>query len=177
MLFAEYYALPNGCALRAIALADVPQITSQRIFNRRHLKFLPWIKTLRFTEDETRLYVQCKRDAWDANQEWTFSILADGEVVGDFQVRRTKIPTAIEFGYWLDIRHRGRGIMTHAVETICAAATRIGFTTAVIITHKRNKASAKVAIRAQFAQEINNINEYNTVANRLTFTRSLIRLT
>lgn len=67
--------------------------------------------------------------------------------------------------------------MTHAVEAICAAATRIGFTTAVIITHKRNKASAKVAIRAQFAQEINNINEYNTVANRLTFTRSLIRLT
>jgi ribosomal-protein-serine acetyltransferase len=91
--------------------------------NRRHLRaWMPWLDdTMRI--DQLERYIRDCRKKADEDNARTYLIRVEGRIVGsigenaiDWRNRR------IEFGYWIDARHQGRGIVTQSVARLVRRA-------------------------------------------------------
>ncbi|WP_042542776.1 GNAT family N-acetyltransferase [Leucobacter komagatae] len=133
--------------LDALTLSDAPAIAeycSDPIFEA--FMSTPWPYTLADAERFVGEYVP---SAWANDTEWTWAIRAasGGPVLGVIGLR---LPSGM-LGYWLGAPHRGRRIMSAAVDAVVAAAFE---RTAVAAVRWEavvgNVASARTVARAGF---------------------------
>ena len=59
-------------------------------------------------------------------QEATWAVVVDGEVVGSVRLRRTAVPGALETGIWLARSARGRGTAARALAALIEEARSLG---------------------------------------------------
>ena len=141
--------------LRQIGEDDAETLTALIDRNRSHLKeWLPWLDSSTGIRDTARFIGRSMEQAQDDNG-LTFGILYDGTLAGvlgqhyiDSLNRRT------ELGYWLDVGHQGRGIVTSAVARLTDYAFAEQDCNRVILhCATGNTKSRAVAERLGFVQE------------------------
>lgn len=93
-----------------------------------HLR--PWMPWARFEPEplESRIQrLRVRRASFDTDQEYACVILTpgEGEVVGGIGLHRSVGEGALELGYWISVRHAGRGYATEAAAALTRAAFEI----------------------------------------------------
>lgn len=172
-MFSDYYQIDKNYALRKISYWDAKEITAVKKANRKYLEFLEWSKTQEYTIEETFNYIGNKLLNWQYQKEWTYEMLEQDKIIGDFQIRQTKNPYAIELGYWINYKHREKGITSLMVNFICAIAKKLGFKIVVIIADEKNIASVNLAKKLQFIKHDKVINEFNESPYLVTYFKYL----
>jgi RimJ/RimL family protein N-acetyltransferase len=137
--------------LRTWSADDAPLLRTTLEASDAHLRaWTPWVVDGRVPGQslETRLIRHA--EAFAAGTEWVYGMFSlDGaEVLGGCGLYPRVGPAAIEIGYWLSVRHTGRGLATEAA----AILTRVAFTApeidrVEIRCDPRNVASARVPER------------------------------
>ncbi|MDQ6633347.1 MAG: GNAT family N-acetyltransferase [Gemmatimonadota bacterium] len=137
--------------LRAWSVDDAPLLRAALEASDAHLRaWTPWVVDGRVPGQslETRLEQHAK--AFVAGTEWVYGMFSPHgtEVLGGCGLYPRVGPGAIEIGYWLSVRHTGRGLATEAA----AILTRVAFTAPEIESIEircdpRNVASARVPER------------------------------
>lgn len=172
-MFSDYYQIDKNYALRKISYRDAKEITVIKKANRKYLEFLEWSKTQEYTIEETFNYIGNKLLNWQHHKEWTYEMLENNKIIGDFQIRITKNPYAIELGYWIDYKHREKGITSLMISFICEIAKKLGYKIIVIIADEKNIASVNLAKKMQFIKHDRTINEFNESPYLVTYLKYL----
>ncbi|WP_027124128.1 GNAT family N-acetyltransferase [Mycoplasmoides pirum] len=172
-MFKEYYQVTEFISLRKIRFEYASQITESRKFNKNYLPFLTWIKTLKFTDEESLFYIEDKLKNWSANLEWTFEIFWEETLIGDFQIRKTTNWSEIEIGYWLDYRFRLKNIMSTIINFICSIAKSLNINWVIIVADPKNIASINLAIKLGFKETQYWIRKNDQKLGLLTFAKQI----
>jgi ribosomal-protein-serine acetyltransferase len=104
--------------LRLLRTADAPELHALIVSNRKHLaKWLAWAAEQTF--EDTLEFIQRGERQVAANEGLHCAILCGDRIVGvisymevNWRHRRTVL------GYWLDVDHQGRGLMTGAARVL-----------------------------------------------------------
>lgn len=171
-MFRDFYQVTDIYALKKINYDDAIEITELKKQNKKHLPFLHWIKTQEFTVIETKRYIEAKLFNWYEGIEWTYSIMYNTKIIGDFQIRITKDGCGIEIGYWIDYRYRLQNIMSTIVNYIIEVARNLNLKAVIIISDKNNIPSIKLALKL-FFEQLPEINQYNNLPGLVTFIRRI----
>jgi RimJ/RimL family protein N-acetyltransferase len=86
-------------------------------------------------------------DLWESGTDFIYSVLLaeDHTVVGEIGLHRRPGDGGIEIGYWIDVRHTGRGLGTEAAGALTPVALALpGVTQAEIHCDDANQASAAI---------------------------------
>lgn len=172
-MFSDYYQVDKNYALRKISYRDAKEITVVKKANRKYLEFLEWSKTQEYSIEETFNYIGSKLLNWQYHREWTYEMLKNDKIIGDFQIRPTKNPHALELGYWIDYKHREQGITSLMVKFICEIAKNLNYKIIVIIADEKNVASINLAKKLQFTKYDKTINEFNNSPYLVTYFKYL----
>ena len=140
-----------GFVLRTWSVDDAPLLRATLEASDAHLRaWTPWVVDGRVPGQSLESRLQQHTEAFAAGKEWVYGMFSpDGaEVLGGCGLYPRVGPGAIEIGYWLSVRHTGRGLATEAA----AILTRIAFTAPEIESvemrvDRRNVASARVPER------------------------------
>jgi ribosomal-protein-serine acetyltransferase len=108
-------SLCENTQLRLLSTPDAPELHELIMSNREHLaRWLQWAATQTFQDTSTFIH-QAEQEA-KANQGFHYAIICEDRIAGvisymevNWRHRRTVL------GYWLDVDHQGRGVMTGAV--------------------------------------------------------------
>jgi len=87
--------------------------------NRAHLSvFLPWVENMQ-SVDDFRIYIRNCESMYMEQQEISFVILLDGEIVGRIGLHHLDLNNRnAAIGYWLSKHVEGNGIMTRCCKTL-----------------------------------------------------------
>jgi ribosomal-protein-serine acetyltransferase len=114
--------LTSGYELRRFRERDAEELHALIERNRIELaKWLSWAQESN-TRD-TRAYIARVHDGEQDGRRLQRAIVCDGSIVGDVGLFIERENATASIGYWLDLEHRGRGVMTAAVREL----TRHGF--------------------------------------------------
>ena len=145
----------DSVELRQVGRDDAEQLTELIDRNRPYLReWLPWLDNSTSIIDTARFIGRSIEQAED-NNGLTLVIVCDGRLAGvigqhyvDSLNRRTEI------GYWIDLEHQGRGIVTRSTACLTNYAFREQDCNRVILQCAAgNLKSRAVAERLGFAQE------------------------
>jgi ribosomal-protein-serine acetyltransferase len=145
--------LPGRYALRAFAESDRDELHGLVERNRESLaRWLSWAQQPDL--DSTREHIARALSAEREGCRVERAIVLDGALVGDVGLYVDRNNAGGGIGYWLDLQHRGRGVMTAAVR----ALVRHGFDELhlhrlEIRTDVLNRSSRGVAERLGFQLE------------------------
>ncbi len=122
--------------------------------NRDYYKFLPW-SNVKQPEQEFAFLSDADKN-WKNQSEATYGmyLCKDGSFAGVctmFDIDWDK--ESSEFGYWLNIKYAGHGLMSEAVKAISNEFFNMGFKRIVIKANPENFASCKVAEKCGFERE------------------------
>lgn len=136
---------------------DAPLLADAVTASVQHLR--PWMPWAHAEPEELETKVQRLRGfraKFDADEDYVYAIFTpDGrEVVGGTGLHARVGADALEIGYWISVRHVGRGYATEAA----AALTRVGFEIhrlerMEIRCDPRNHASASVPRKLGYTHE------------------------
>lgn len=158
--------LTDGYELRRFRERDAEELHTLIERNRIELaKWLSWAQEPN-TRD-TRAYVARVHDAERDGRRLQRAIVCGGSLVGDVGLFIERENATAAIGYWLDLEHRGRGVMTAAVRELA----RYGFAELAlrrieIRTDVLNVGSRAVAERLGFQFEGILRESYRVVADR-----------
>jgi len=112
--------------LRCWQPADAPLLADAVTASLDHLR--PWLPWAQAEPEELETRVQRLREfraKFDTDQDYVYAIFSpdEREVVGGTGLHTRVGQGALEIGYWISVRHAGRGYATEAA----AALTRAGF--------------------------------------------------
>lgn len=104
--------------LRTFTQEDAPELFDLTHANRARLRqWMPWVDATLTTEDSVRFIAHSKQAASDG--DYQFGIFESHVLLGVIGFNRTDGPNCSSMiGYWIDEKSEGRGIVTHAVQTI-----------------------------------------------------------
>jgi RimJ/RimL family protein N-acetyltransferase len=134
--------------LRRVRPADAAAIASAVGASLEYLgPWMPWA-----TPDAAEPRVQLARVAeadelWDAGTDYIYSVLLVGSetLIGEIGLHSRGADGAIEIGYWIDVRHSGRGLGTAAAGALTPVALALpGVVQAEIHCDEGNRASAAI---------------------------------
>jgi RimJ/RimL family protein N-acetyltransferase len=137
--------------MRAWSVTDAKPLRLALAASDAHLRaFTPWVVDGRVPGVTLEDRLARHAAEFSAGVEWVYGLFSrDGTtVLGGCGLYPRVGPRAVELGYWLDVRHTGRGLATRAA----AALTRVAFATSdvdrvEIHCDRRNAASARVPAR------------------------------
>jgi RimJ/RimL family protein N-acetyltransferase len=137
--------------LRAWSREDAPSLRATLDHSDAHLRaWTPWVVDGRVPGQSLESRLAQHAEAFAAGTEWVYGMFSpdEVEVLGGCGLYPRIGPGAIEIGYWLSVRHTGRGLATEAT----ASLTRVAFTSPEIESIEircdpRNLASARVPER------------------------------
>ncbi len=138
--------------LRLVEPADAEAFYEVVIRNREHVKpWLEWVPSVK-SLDEVRSAIARARERYIKDGSTTMLILHDGRIVGQvYHLRMDRRIGSVELGYWLDLDHRGRGLMTAAVRAMTAHSfDALGLHRVWLKAGATNTPSRGVAERAGF---------------------------
>jgi RimJ/RimL family protein N-acetyltransferase len=141
--------------LRRYRLDDVAALKESSTVSHQHLRrYMPWALEPPTDESVTE-FVTSSIDGFRTSGNANFAITrtADGFYVGGCGLHDRVGPDALEIGYWVDVRHVGRGIATAAARLLTEACFAAGAQRAVIRCDASNEPSATVARRLGYILE------------------------
>lgn len=147
----EYIALSSEIQLEKIAPAHAPSLFAHIHRHRDYFsRFMHWPRFTHQLQDSQAFVQLCQQEA-EQGLSFVWAICVSGEAVGTISLNKPidwQNRTAL-IGYWLSPDKQGRGIITHAVNTLIQA-TQSHFSTYILRCAVHNDASNKVALRAGF---------------------------
>lgn len=141
--------------LRMFEPSDAPTLYEAVVRNRDHV--MPWTSWLSSVKSvvETESAIIRSRERFVKNGSATVLILHEGEIAGQvYHLNMDRRVGSVELGYWLDIEHRGRGLMTKAVRAMTNYSLDVlGLHRVWLKIGTENAASLGVAERSGFTRE------------------------
>lgn len=114
---AKALGLPGGYRLRAFEESDADELHALVERNREDLaRWLSWAQ--RPSVESTREHIARALGAEREGRRVERAIVLDGSLVGDVGLYVDHENACGGIGYWLDLDHRGRGVMTAAVRAL-----------------------------------------------------------
>jgi ribosomal-protein-serine acetyltransferase len=114
----EPLALTDECHLRLLVEADAEELYRLIDANRAYLaRWMPWAEDQ--TPESTLEFIRLTRRQAAANDGFQAALVSNGAIIGMVGFHGMNWPhLSTTIGYWLDERHQGRGLMTHAVRAL-----------------------------------------------------------
>jgi ribosomal-protein-serine acetyltransferase len=144
-----------GIELRPVTISDSSALYRLIDCNRAGLmEWLPWA-TAGYSETDLVKFL-AEREAENASRAaLTLAIRADGAICGSIAMHPIdQIRKSSSIGYWLDARHKGRGIATDACRALVTEAfTEYGIHRMEIRCAAGNDRSAAIPLRLGFREE------------------------
>jgi len=146
-------ALPGEYELRRFREADAEALHT--LIERNRVELAKWLSWAQETSAyDTRAYIARVHDGEQDGRRLQRAIACRGSIVGDVGLFVERENATAAIGYWLDLEHRGRGVITAAVRELA----RYGFAELTlhrieIRTDVLNVASRAVAERLEFQLE------------------------
>lgn len=144
----------NGVTLRRFRTGDARALHGAVRASLSHLRpWMPWA-TDDYDEDGVRGWLDDVVAKWDAGQDFQYAIvLGARQLVGSIGLMSRIGPGALEIGYWVDVRHTGKGVATRAAAALSAAGLAVPGIGHVEIRHDpANAASAAVPRRLGYTR-------------------------
>jgi ribosomal-protein-serine acetyltransferase len=111
------FTLPGEYRLRRFRTADADELHALIERNRHELaKWLSWAQEP--NARDTRAYIARVHDGEQSGRRLQRAIVCQGSIIGDVGLFIDRENATAAIGYWLDARHRGRGVMTIAVREL-----------------------------------------------------------
>ncbi len=110
--------------------------------------WMPWANPDAVELRTQRLRVAEADELWEAGSDFIYSVLLAGDrtLVGEIGLHRRPADACAEIGYWIDVRHAGRGLGTEAARLMTQVGLGLdGVTSTEIHCDEANQASAAVA--------------------------------
>lgn len=133
--------------------------------NRKHFKYLP-IANVKAVEEEFT-FLQNSGRQWKMGDSATYGMYLRGTdtFIGMVNIHAISWASARgEFGYWMDSKYTGQGLMTEAVVALETYFFKMGFNRLAILANPKNKASVAIARRLGYVKEgterARNYNQY-----------------
>ncbi len=135
------FVCADGVQLGEAAVTEIAKVCDEpEIYDN---VFAAIFKGKRYSEDNARTFTKLVSEGWNRNRfDWL--ILSEGAVVGTVGIKSLDG----EIGYWQSNMHPG--VMTKAVQTLCALARDAGFPSLWAYVKKSNPPSIKVLEGAGF---------------------------
>jgi ribosomal-protein-serine acetyltransferase len=158
--------LTGGYELRRFRERDAEELHALIERNRAELaKWLSWAQEPN-TRD-ARAYIARVHDAEQEGRRLQRAIACGGSLVGDVGLFIERENATAAIGYWLDLAHRGRGVMTVAVRELAGHGfAELGLRRIEIRTDVLNTGSRAVAERLGFQFEGVLRESYRVAADR-----------
>jgi Acetyltransferases, including N-acetylases of ribosomal proteins len=141
----------SGLTLRAWSPTDAPRLAATLAASDAHLRaWTPWVIDGREPGLTLEQRLQRHADAFVDGTEWVYGLFdpTTGEVLGGAGLYPRVGPDAVELGYWLSVRHTGRGLATRAAAALTdVALTAPEIRRVEIRCDPRNVPSARVPER------------------------------
>lgn len=134
--------------LRRVHAVDAAAIAAAVRASFDHLRpWMPWATPEAADPRAQLARVAEADDLWESGTDFIYSVLLaqDHTLVGEIGLHRRPGDGGIEIGYWIDVRHRGRGLGTEAAGALTPVALALpGVTQAEIHCDDANQASAAI---------------------------------
>lgn len=146
--------LSGNCHLRLLEEADADELYGLVEANRPYLAaWMPWAAEQ--TLERTLNFIRTTRARHAENNGFEMALVLDGRIVGAIGLANVDwVAGAANIGYWLDEAHRGRGLMTRAVEALTEHAfDELGLHRVEIRAAAENRRSRAIPERLGFEQE------------------------
>jgi RimJ/RimL family protein N-acetyltransferase len=134
--------------LRRVHAADAVAIAAAVRASMDHLRpWMPWATPEAADPRAQLARVAEADDLWESGTDFIYSVLlAEGRtLVGEIGLHRRPGDGGVEIGYWIDVRHTGRGLGTEAAGALTPVALALpGVTQAEIHCDDANQASAAI---------------------------------
>ena len=134
--------------LRRVHAADAAAIAAAVQASLDHLRpWMPWATPEAADSRAQLARVAEADDLWESGTAFIYSVLLaeDRTLVGEIGLHRRPGDGGIEIGYWIDVRHTGRGLGTEAAGALTPVALALpGVTQAEIHCDDANQASAAI---------------------------------
>lgn len=172
-MYLDFYQISKDISLRKIDLSRVAELYEITKVNLKHLQYLEWSHLPNYSPASAYMTVANALDNWNQKTQYTYFIVKKHKIIGDFQIRPTKIAIAFEMGYWLDYKHRLQGITSTIVNYICNVNLKLNKKIAVLIIWPSNIPSVNLAISLGFIKYVGNNNPFCTKTGYDTYIKYL----
>jgi RimJ/RimL family protein N-acetyltransferase len=140
--------MSRSLLLRRVQAADAAAIASAVQASQDHLRpWMPWA-TPEAADPRAQLARVAEADElWESGTDFIYSVLLaeDRTLIGEIGLHHRPGDGGIEIGYWIDVRHSGRGLGTEAAGALTPVALALpGVTQAEIHCDHANQASAAI---------------------------------
>jgi RimJ/RimL family protein N-acetyltransferase len=138
----------SSLLIRRVRTADAPAIAAAVQVSLEHLRpWMPWASREAADSRAQLARVAEADELWESGTGFIYSVLlaGSGTLVGEIGLHRRPRDGGIEIGYWIDVRHSGRGLGTEAAGALTPVALALpGATRAEIHCDDANQASAAI---------------------------------
>jgi RimJ/RimL family protein N-acetyltransferase len=151
-----YKILTDRLIVRCYEPRDATDVHEVVTRNKAHLvPFMGWALREPTTFDERVDLLRSFRGRFDLGDDYFYGIfLRDGAFVGGTGLHPHCGPSGIEIGYWIDERHRGKGIVTEAAAALAKhALTDLALSRVEIHCDPDNGPSNRIAEKLGFTRE------------------------
>jgi RimJ/RimL family protein N-acetyltransferase len=138
----------SSLLLRRVRAVDAAAIAGAVRASLDHLRpWMPWA-TREAADPRAQLARVAEADElWESGTDFIYSVLLAGSrsLIGEIGLHRRAGDGGTEIGYWIDVRHSGRGLGTEAAGALTLVALALpGVTQAEIHCDEANQASAAI---------------------------------
>jgi ribosomal-protein-serine acetyltransferase len=150
----ERLQLTDDCHLRLLEEADAEELYALVANNRDYLaEWMPWAADQ--TLERTLNFIRIARARHAEGNGFEMAMVTGGRIVGAIGLSSVDwVAGATSIGYWLDEAHRGRGLMTRAVQALTDHAFyEMGLHRVQIQVAENNLRSRAIPERLGFEQE------------------------
>jgi len=138
----------SSLLLRRVRAVDAAAIAGAVQASLDHLRpWMPWASREAADPRAQLARVAEADELWDSGTDFIYSVLLAGSrtLIGEIGLHRRAGDGGIEIGYWVDVRHSGRGLGTEAAGALTLVALALpGVTQAEIHCDEANQASAAI---------------------------------
>lgn len=146
------YDLGDGYSLSLRTLETAEEQHALILKNLERLQQWEHWAHLKTQEVDTAFILQ-SLDAWMAGNSLPCNIYANEEIVGSIELRINRYQLTAEIGYWIDVDHEGRGVITRACRAIIEHGIERRVKRFELHLAVDNERSAAVAERLGFVRE------------------------
>jgi ribosomal-protein-serine acetyltransferase len=146
--------ISDNCHLRILEEQDAEELHALVERNRDYLaEWMPWAADQTFERTLNFIRTTVRRHA--ENNGFELALVLDGRIIGALGLSSVDwVSRATSIGYWLDEEHRGRGLMTRAVQALVEHAFgEMGLHRVEIRAAEENRRSRAIPERLGFEHE------------------------
>jgi ribosomal-protein-alanine N-acetyltransferase len=168
----------ENLSMTLISIEDAESLSNLIVSNQGYFnRYLPKTVAANLTIADSTHFIQKISEDSAAQKQFLYTIKNSTEIIGLVYLKNLNWETKQgEFAYALSQKHTDKGMISQAVKQLTAIAFKnLGLESLIIITHKTNTASIKVAEKCGFKYSATLKNEF-TPANEEPLDMELYKL-